>query len=68
MIKSHYLQSAFKRCCLTLLFLATLNTKSFGGVFIIDNLGYEILSLEDKTCMVTGSLCSGAVIIPDKIK
>lgn len=68
MIKSHYLQSAFKRCCLTLLFLATFNIKSFGGVFIIDNLGYEILSLEDKTCMVTGSLCSGAVIIPDKIK
>lgn len=68
MIKSHYLQSAFKRCCLTLLFMTTLNIKSFGGGFIIDNLGYEILSLEDKTCMVTGSIRSGAVIIPDKIK
>lgn len=70
MIKSHYLQSAFKRCCLTLLFLATLNTKSFGWDFSVDNLSYDILSLEDKTCMVVYGYSKNnkaGVIIPDEV-
>lgn len=68
MIKSHYLQAAFKRCCLTLLFLTTFNTKSFGWDFFVDNIGYTILSLEDKTCMVVyGSPGKDGVIIPDEV-
>lgn len=70
MIKSHYLQSAFKRCCLTLLFLATFNTKSFGWDFSVDGIDYDILSLEDKTCMVVGGAPKNnkdGVIIPDEV-
>lgn len=55
MIKSHYLQSACKRCCLTLLFLFSLtsfNASSFD--FTVDGLYYTMLSMDDLTCEVSG--------------
>lgn len=59
MIKSHYLQSAFKRCCLTLLFLSSLtsfNARSsdftLSPDFTVDGLSYRMLSMDDLTCEV----------------
>lgn len=55
MIKSHYLQSACKRCCLTLLFLISLtsfNASSYD--FTVDGIYYTMLSMDDLTCEVSG--------------
>lgn len=55
MIKSHYLQSACKRCCLTLLFLISLTSfNASSSDFTVDGLSYTFLSLEDLTCEVSG--------------
>lgn len=67
MIKSHYLQSAFKRCCLTLLFLFSLtsfNASSYD--FTVDGLYYTMLSMDDLTCKVSGwdETEDGKVTIP----
>lgn len=67
MIKSHYLQSAFKRCCLTLLLLFSLTSfNARSSDFTVDGLSYTFLSLEDLTCEVSGwdGTGDGNVTIP----
>lgn len=67
MIKSHYLQSAFKRCCLTLLFLSSLTSFNVSSSdFTVDGLSYTMLSMNDLTCEVSGwdGTGDGNVTIP----
>lgn len=70
MIKSHYLQSAFKRCCLTLLFLYSLTSfNASSSDFTVDGLSYTFLSLEDLTCEVSGwdGTGDGKIVIPEMV-
>ena len=70
MIKSHYLQSAFKRCCLTLLFLSSLTSfNASSSDFTVDGLSYTMLSTYNLTCAVSGWEYSGDgnVVIPEMV-
>lgn len=70
MIKSHYLQSAFKRCCLTLLLLSSLTSfNASSSDFTVDGLSYTFLSLEDLTCEVSGwdGTGDGKIVIPEMV-
>lgn len=70
MIKSHYLQSACKRCCLTLLFLISLTSfNASSSDFTVDGLSYTFLSLEDLTCEVSGwdGTGDGKIVVPEMV-